>query len=388
MVVALTARHFRDLTELTGTTKAVAAPGRSARARTSPTRASATSTATCSNDCSRHGSARTPPREVSAALSATSVLWERYRTFDEVAEQPAGDGQPAVHRRWISTGSAAIWHPACRCRSTARTPRPPRRPHSVQDNAAVPAEWLGRMITELCSRSWTWHRRRGRRSPDRPTARPASGPTAGSWPPRRWRRPAAPCDRRPGADRGARAVPARRRCRRAGALRASNGSTTGAPRPRGGCWAARATGCWSASPRCSPSRRPGRSTATAVGDRAIPSSCRAPGRSDRRRRSRLARSTSASATSVGHGGIRPPAVVAGHRRRCPTTRCCTPASAVYVTDIYGVDPVLAVHGHSMTDRSHHAATTDSSTWFHRDRSAPTGGTCWSRARRRRPAGAE
>ena len=38
--------------------------------------------------------------------------------------------------------------------------------------------------------------------------------------------------------------------------------------------------------------------------------------------------------------------------------------ALYVTDIYGVDPVLAVHGHSMTDRSHHAATTDSSTWFH------------------------
>lgn len=39
--------------------------------------------------------------------------------------------------------------------------------------------------------------------------------------------------------------------------------------------------------------------------------------------------------------------------------------AVYVTDIYGVDPVLAVHGHSMTDRSHHCATTDSSIWFHR-----------------------
>ena len=39
--------------------------------------------------------------------------------------------------------------------------------------------------------------------------------------------------------------------------------------------------------------------------------------------------------------------------------------AAYVTDIYGVDPVLAVHGHSMTERSHHAATTDSSIWFHR-----------------------
>lgn len=40
-------------------------------------------------------------------------------------------------------------------------------------------------------------------------------------------------------------------------------------------------------------------------------------------------------------------------------------AAVYVTDIYGIDPVLAVHGHSMTDRSHRTATTDSSIWFHR-----------------------
>ena len=40
-------------------------------------------------------------------------------------------------------------------------------------------------------------------------------------------------------------------------------------------------------------------------------------------------------------------------------------AAVYVTDIYGIDPVLRVHGHSMTDRSHRTATTDSSIWFHR-----------------------
>lgn len=39
--------------------------------------------------------------------------------------------------------------------------------------------------------------------------------------------------------------------------------------------------------------------------------------------------------------------------------------AVYVTDIYGVDPILAVHGHSMTDRSHHSATTETSLWLHR-----------------------
>ncbi len=57
------------------------------------------------------------------------------------------------------------------------------------------------------------------------------------------------------------------------------------------------------------------------------------------------------------------------------------AIAVYVNDIYGVDPVLAVHGHSMTDRSHHAATTDSSTWFHR----PIRADRWNLLEARSPA---
>ncbi len=57
--------------------------------------------------------------------------------------------------------------------------------------------------------------------------------------------------------------------------------------------------------------------------------------------------------------------------------------AVYVTDIYGVDPVLAVHGHSMTERSHHAATTDSSTWFHRGVNAGE----WNLLESRAPAAA-
>ena len=55
--------------------------------------------------------------------------------------------------------------------------------------------------------------------------------------------------------------------------------------------------------------------------------------------------------------------------------------ALYVTDIYGVDPVLAVHGFSMTDRSHHAATTDSSTWFH----APVHADEWNLLQSRSPA---
>ena len=64
----------------------------------------------------------------------------------------------------------------------------------------------------------------------------------------------------------------------------------------------------------------------------------------------------------------------------PVLHAC---AAVYVTDIYGVDPVLAVHGHSMTDRSHHAATTDSATWFHRDISADQ----WNLLESRSPAAA-
>lgn len=38
--------------------------------------------------------------------------------------------------------------------------------------------------------------------------------------------------------------------------------------------------------------------------------------------------------------------------------------AVYVTDVYMIDPALQVHGHSMTARSHRSGTTDSSIWFH------------------------
>jgi acyl-CoA thioesterase len=39
--------------------------------------------------------------------------------------------------------------------------------------------------------------------------------------------------------------------------------------------------------------------------------------------------------------------------------------AVYVSDVYMIDPALQVHGHSMKDRTHRSGTTDSSIWFHR-----------------------
>ncbi|MCK0175088.1 acyl-CoA thioesterase II [Mycolicibacterium sp. F2034L] len=38
--------------------------------------------------------------------------------------------------------------------------------------------------------------------------------------------------------------------------------------------------------------------------------------------------------------------------------------AVYVTDVYGIDPALQQHRHSMRARTHRSGTTDSSIWFH------------------------
>jgi 2-methylfumaryl-CoA isomerase len=93
MIVALTGRHFRDLTEVTGTAKAVAALGESLRADF-----------TDEGDRYRHRDALTglftvwftghTGDEVAAALSSTSILWERYRTFADVVNDPLVTDNP------------------------------------------------------------------------------------------------------------------------------------------------------------------------------------------------------------------------------------------------------------------------------------------------------
>jgi acyl-CoA thioesterase len=57
--------------------------------------------------------------------------------------------------------------------------------------------------------------------------------------------------------------------------------------------------------------------------------------------------------------------------------------AVYVTDVYMIDPALQVHGHSMKARSHRSGTTDSSIWFHR----PVRADEWNLLECRSPAAA-
>jgi 2-methylfumaryl-CoA isomerase len=87
MVVALTARHFRDLTSLTVTTEAVAALADSLGADFSDEgeryRHRDALSALFAEWFTTHTGA-----EIAAALSATSVLWERYQTFAETASAP------------------------------------------------------------------------------------------------------------------------------------------------------------------------------------------------------------------------------------------------------------------------------------------------------------
>lgn len=57
--------------------------------------------------------------------------------------------------------------------------------------------------------------------------------------------------------------------------------------------------------------------------------------------------------------------------------------ALFVTDVYMIDAVLRVHGHSMSDRSHRSGTTDASVWFH----GPVRADAWNLLESRSPAAA-
>lgn len=93
MLVALTPRHFRDLTELTGTAKAVAALAEALEADFND-----------EGQRYRHREALTglfsvwfaehTGDEIAAGLAGTSILWERYRTFTEASADPKVTANP------------------------------------------------------------------------------------------------------------------------------------------------------------------------------------------------------------------------------------------------------------------------------------------------------
>ena len=147
MIVALTGRHFRDLTELTGTTEAVAAladaldvdftdEGERYRHRDALTGLFSEWFA----DARRRADHRRRCRRRRSCGSATAPSPKRPTT--------EGHRQPVVRAAATSPASASTWRPACRCRSTAPIPAG-AAPALGDDTAAVLAEWLGTSAAEL-----------------------------------------------------------------------------------------------------------------------------------------------------------------------------------------------------------------------------------------------
>ncbi len=147
MVVALTGRHFRDLTELTGTTAAVAAlagaldvdftdEGQRFRHRDALS-------GLFSVWFAEHGA-----EQITAGLAATSILWERYRTFAEAATDPKVTANPLfapLHQPGVGEYLAPGLPFSI---DGARIPAVPS-PALGDDTAAVLAERLGTSAAEL-----------------------------------------------------------------------------------------------------------------------------------------------------------------------------------------------------------------------------------------------
>jgi 2-methylfumaryl-CoA isomerase len=147
MVVALTGRHFRDLGELTGTTKAVAALAETLGADF-----------TDEGERFRHREALTglfaewftahKAEEITAALSATSVLWDRYRSFAEVVTEDRVTANPMftpLNQRRIGEYLA----PGLPMSIDGAYPPAVAAPAVGDDTVAVLREWLGLSSNEV-----------------------------------------------------------------------------------------------------------------------------------------------------------------------------------------------------------------------------------------------
>ena len=381
MIVALTGRHFRDLTELTGTTKAVAALAETLGADFTDEgdryRHRDALTGLFTEWFSEHTRERDRRRAVGdfRAVGALPHLRRRRR-------RRPGHRQSVVHPAGSAADRASTWRRACPCRSTAST----RRRSPLRRSATTPprclADWLGMSAgrdrpAHRIGRATRWRDERAARA-----ARPAAG---------QRRRHLDRARQRPGrqalvrravhrAEPGRR-VPHRRRrngrrptciCSSCAAARPANPSSTPSTRVFDGRTAAA---------RRVDSRQNGRLLTTATVSFAADAA-----RPRTRHRRRRCPPIPASLPHTGPAGpgavdavgrtrhqdrrrhverrVRAATVVAGNRP-VPDDPLVHTLIAVYVTDVYMIDPALQVHGHSMKARTHRSGTTDSSIWFHR-----------------------
>lgn len=141
MIVALTRRHFRDLIGLTGTTKAVAALAQTLGADFTDEGERYRHRDALSGLFAEWFSAHTAA-QVTDALSASSVLWERYRTFAEVVDDERVTANPLftpLNQPRIGQYLA----PGLPVSINGDYPRAVPAPALGDNTAAVLVEWLG-----------------------------------------------------------------------------------------------------------------------------------------------------------------------------------------------------------------------------------------------------
>jgi 2-methylfumaryl-CoA isomerase len=147
MVVLLTKRHFRDLVEVTGTGAAVSAVGEALGADF-----------TAEGDRYRYRGvltglfatwfAESSAAEITEALAATTVLFERYRTFAEVACDEKVVGNP-MFTRMHQPGIGEYFAPAMPASIDGSHPASTAAPTLGQDTADLLVERLGLSPAEI-----------------------------------------------------------------------------------------------------------------------------------------------------------------------------------------------------------------------------------------------
>jgi 2-methylfumaryl-CoA isomerase len=147
MVVALTQRHFHDLSDLTGTTEAVAALAEKLGADFTDEGQRYTHRDALS-DLFNKWFAQHTADEIVGALSASSVLWDRYRTFAETAASEKVTANPMftpLHQPRIGEYLA----PGLPLSIGGEYAKAVASPALGDDTAAVLIEWLDMSSAEV-----------------------------------------------------------------------------------------------------------------------------------------------------------------------------------------------------------------------------------------------
>jgi 2-methylfumaryl-CoA isomerase len=147
MIVALTNRHFRDLTELTGTTEAVAALAETLGADFTDEGQRYEHRGALFGLFNEWFSQHTA-QEVADALSASSVLWDRYRTFAEAARSDRVTNNP-MFTPLDQPRIGEYLAPGLPMAIGGVYPAAEISPALGDDTAAVLGEWLGLGADEI-----------------------------------------------------------------------------------------------------------------------------------------------------------------------------------------------------------------------------------------------